>query len=60
MLKLSRYVLYDIFRSKVVIGYTLFLFLISMSLFNMEENSSKAMLSTRMLHHIRPRGAEAG
>jgi len=45
MLKLSRYVLYDIFRSKVVIGYTLFLFLISMSLFNMEENSSKAMLS---------------
>lgn len=45
MLKLSRYVLYDIFQSKVVIGYTLFLFLISMSLFNMEENSSKAMLS---------------
>lgn len=45
MLKLSRYVLYDIFRSKVVIGYTLFLFLISMSLFNMEENSSKALLS---------------
>lgn len=45
MLKLSRYVLYDIFQSKVVIGYTLFLFLISMSLFNMEEDSSKAMLS---------------
>lgn len=45
MLKLSRYVLYDIFRSKVIIGYTLFLFLISVSLFNMEENSSKAMLS---------------
>jgi len=45
MLKLSRYVLYDIFRSKVVIGYTLFLFLVSLSLFNMEENSSKAMLS---------------
>jgi Cu-processing system permease protein len=45
MLKLSRYVLYDIFRNKVVIGYTLFLFLISMSLFKMEENSSKAMLS---------------
>lgn len=45
MLKLARYVLYDIFRSKVIIGYTLFLFLISVSLFNMEENSSKAMLS---------------
>ncbi|MGN6291803.1 MAG: ABC transporter permease subunit [Chitinophagaceae bacterium] len=45
MIKLARYVLYDIFRSKVIIGYTLFLFLISVSLFNMEENSSKAMLS---------------
>jgi Cu-processing system permease protein len=45
MLKLSRYVLYDIFQSKVILGYTLFLFVISMALFNMEENSSKAMLS---------------
>jgi Cu-processing system permease protein len=45
MMKLSRYVLYDIFRSKVIIAYTLFLFIISMSLFRMEENTSKAMLS---------------
>jgi Cu-processing system permease protein len=45
MLKLSRYVLYDILRNKVVIGYTIFLFAISMSLFRMEENSGKAMLS---------------
>jgi Cu-processing system permease protein len=45
MLKLSRYVLYDILRNKVVIGYTIFLFIISMSLFRMEENSGKAMLS---------------
>lgn len=45
MLKISKYVLYDIIRSKIVIAYTLFLFLISMSLFQMEENSSKAMLS---------------
>src|SRR5262245_9588886 len=45
MMKLSRYVLYDIFRSKVIIAYTLFLFIISMSLFRMEENSGKAMLS---------------
>jgi len=45
MFKLSRYILYDIFRGKVVAGYTLFLLIISMSLFNMEENSSKAMLS---------------
>jgi Cu-processing system permease protein len=45
MLKLSRYILYDIFRSKVILGYTVFLFVISFGLFTMEENSSKAMLS---------------
>lgn len=45
MLKISKYVLYDIVRSKVVIAYTAFLFIVSMSLFQMEENSSKAMLS---------------
>jgi Cu-processing system permease protein len=45
MFKLARYILYDIFQSKVVIGYTLFLLIVSMSMFSMEENSSKAMLS---------------
>jgi len=45
MLKLSKYVLYDIVRSKVIIAYTIFLFIISMSLFRMEEDSGKAMLS---------------
>lgn len=45
MLKLSKYVLYDILRNKVVLAYTLFLLLVSMSLFQMEENSSKAVLS---------------
>lgn len=45
MFKLSRYVLYDILRSKVVIAYTLFLFVVSLSLFQLEENSSKAILS---------------
>src|SRR6266536_933241 len=45
MLKLSKYVLYDIVRSKVILAYTAFLFLVSFSLFNMEENSSKAILS---------------
>ena len=45
MLKLSRYVLYDIFRSKVVIGYTVFLFIVSFSLFQLEETNSKAILS---------------
>ena len=45
MLKLSKYVLYDILRNRIMIAYSLFLFLISMSLFQMEENSSKAVLS---------------
>ena len=45
MLNVSRYVLYDIFRNKIVIAYTLFLFIVSFSMFRMEENSSKAMLS---------------
>jgi Cu-processing system permease protein len=45
MLKLSRYVLYDIARSKVILAYSVFLLIVSLSLFNMEENSSKAILS---------------
>jgi Cu-processing system permease protein len=45
MMKLSKYVLYDILRNKIVIAYTIFLFVISMSLFRMEDNSGKAMLS---------------
>jgi len=45
MLKVSRYVLYDILRNKIIIAYTLFLFIISMSMFRMEENESKALLS---------------
>ena len=45
MFKLSKYVLYDIIRSKVILAYTLFLLLVSFSLFNMEENGSKAILS---------------
>lgn len=45
MLKLSRYVLYDILRNKIILGYTIFLFVVSMSMFRMEENESKAVLS---------------
>jgi Cu-processing system permease protein len=45
MLKISKYVLYDILRNKVMLAYALFLFVVSMSLFQMEENPSKAMLS---------------
>src|SRR6478672_6959704 len=45
MLKISKYVLYDILRNRVMLGYTAFLFIVSLSLFQMEENSSKSMLS---------------
>lgn len=45
MLKLSRYILYDILRNKIIIAYTLFLLVISVSMFQMEENSAKALLS---------------
>jgi Cu-processing system permease protein len=38
-------VLYDILRSKIIVGYTLFLLVIAVTLFQVEENSSKAMLS---------------
>jgi len=44
-MKLSKYVLYDIVRSKIILAYTLFLLIVSVSMFQMEENSSKAMLS---------------
>jgi Cu-processing system permease protein len=45
MLRISKYVLYDILKNRVMIAYTIFLFIVSMSLFQMEENPSKAMLS---------------
>ncbi len=45
MFKLSRYVLYDILRNKIILAYTLFLLIVSVSMFRMEENSSRAMLS---------------
>lgn len=45
MIKLSKYVLYDILRSKIILAYALFLFIVSISMLQMEENSSKAMLS---------------
>lgn len=45
MFKISKYVLYDILRNKVVVAYTLFLLVVAVTLFQMEENSSKAVLS---------------
>ena len=45
MKKLIKYVMIDILRNKVVVGYTLFLLVVSLSVFNLEDNSSKGLLS---------------
>jgi Cu-processing system permease protein len=45
MKKIVKYVMLDILRSKIVIGYTLFLLLVSLSVFNLEDNSSKGLAS---------------
>ncbi|HEX6332720.1 MAG TPA: ABC transporter permease subunit [Flavisolibacter sp.] len=45
MLKISKYVLYDILRNRTMVAYTAFLFIVSISLFQMEEQSAKAVLS---------------
>ena len=45
MFKLIKYVMVDILRSKVIIAYTLFLLVISLSIFNLEDNAAKGLLS---------------
>jgi Cu-processing system permease protein len=45
MKKLVKYVMIDILRNKVVLGYALFLLLVSLSVFNLEDNTSKGLLS---------------
>lgn len=45
MKKIIKYVFIDILRNKIVLGYTLFLFLISFSIFNLEDNTAKGLLS---------------
>lgn len=45
MLKLPKYILYDILKNKIIIAYAFFLLLISATMFQMEENNSKAILS---------------
>jgi Cu-processing system permease protein len=45
MFKIAKYVVYDILRSKVLIAYTLFLLVISFSLFSLEEDPSKSLVS---------------
>ncbi len=45
MLKIAKYVIYDILRSKVLIAYTIFLLLITVSLFGLENDPSKSLVS---------------
>jgi Cu-processing system permease protein len=45
MLRLSKYIVYDILRSKIIIAYTLFLFVVSMSLFRLDEDGNRALIS---------------
>jgi len=45
MKKIIKYVILDILRSRTIIGYTLLLMALSFSVFNVETNSSKGILS---------------
>jgi len=45
MKKVIKYVLWDILRSRVVLLYTLLLLLVSFTLFSLEDNPAKALLS---------------
>ena len=45
MKKIIKYVIIDILRNKIMLAYTLFLLLFSFSIFNLEDNSAKGLLS---------------
>lgn len=45
MIKLIKYVMIDILRNKIVVGYTLLLLAISLTVFNLDDNTSKGLLS---------------
>jgi Cu-processing system permease protein len=45
MNKIIKYVMADILRNKIVLGYTLFLLAISLSVFNLDDNATKGLLS---------------
>lgn len=45
MKKIIKYVIIDILRNKIVLAYTIFLLLISITIFNLEDNSAKGLLS---------------
>lgn len=45
MKKIIKYVLLDILRNRIILAYTFFLLLIALSVFNLEDNPSKGILS---------------
>lgn len=45
MKKILKYVVIDIMRNRIVLAYTFFLLALSLSIFNLEDNSSKGILS---------------
>jgi len=45
MMKILKYVLLDLLRNKIVIGYTLILLAISLSVFSIENNAAKGLVS---------------
>ncbi|HEY6978583.1 MAG TPA: ABC transporter permease subunit [Chitinophagaceae bacterium] len=45
MKKIIKYVMVDILRNKIVLAYTLFLLVISFSVFTLEDNTAKGLLS---------------
>src|SRR6185503_5196170 len=45
MKKIIKYVLLDILRNRIILAYTLFLLIISLSVFNLEDNASKGIVS---------------
>jgi Cu-processing system permease protein len=45
MMKVIKYVMIDILRSRVILAYTIFLLIASLSIFNLEDNPAKGLLS---------------
>jgi Cu-processing system permease protein len=45
MKKIIKYVIIDILRNKIILAYTVLLLLLSLSIFNLEDNSAKGLLS---------------
>ncbi|MBS1666536.1 MAG: ABC transporter permease subunit [Bacteroidetes bacterium] len=45
MKKITKYVIADILRNKIVLAYTVFLWIISFTVFNLENNATKGLLS---------------